>query len=108
MGMDIILCRRALKTIWHPALRTAVATRNCSLAACQLRDAGYSQPDAERELIPRHLASGSSEREALATIQSVFSRPARNPIPDSHQVAQEWVAALVRQFRHDSAEPQRP
>jgi len=52
-------------------------SRNTELfaAACQLRDAGYSQSDTERELISRHLANGSSEREALATIQSAYSRP---------------------------------
>jgi hypothetical protein len=81
--------------------------RNTELfaAACQLRDAGYSQSDAERELIPRHLAGGSSEREALATIQSAFSRPARDPIakltegiPALREQARQQVSQLVSQF----------
>ncbi len=75
-------------------------SRNSELfaAACQLRDAGYSQTDAERELIPRHLASGSSEHEALATIQSAYSQPARNPIPAPREQAREQVSQLVSQF----------
>jgi hypothetical protein len=75
-------------------------SRNTELfaAACQLRDAGYSQPDAERELIPRHLANGSSEREALATIQSAFSRPARDPIPAPREQARQQVSQLVSRF----------
>jgi len=85
----------------------ADGSRNTELfaAACQLRDAGYSQPDAERELIPRHLASGSSEREALATIQSAFSRPARDPIAKltesitvPREQARQQVSQLVSQF----------
>ena len=75
-------------------------TRNTELfaAACQLRDAGYSQSDAERELIPRHLANGSSEREALATIQSAYSRPARDPILVPREQARQQVSQLVSQF----------
>jgi hypothetical protein len=58
-------------------------SRNTELfkAACQLRDAGYSQSDAEGQLVPRYVADGCSEREALATIRSAYSRPARVPIP---------------------------
>ncbi|MCB9451457.1 MAG: DUF927 domain-containing protein [Anaerolineaceae bacterium] len=75
-------------------------SRNLELfaAACQLRDAGYSQTDAERELIQRHLADGSSEREALATIQSAYSRPARDPIPAPREQARQIVDQLVSQF----------
>ncbi len=74
--------------------------RNTELfgAACQLRDAGYSQSDAELELIPRHLASGSSEREALATIKSAYSRPARDPIFAPREQAHQQVNQLVSQF----------
>lgn len=76
------------------------STRNNELfaAACQMRDAGYGQSDAERELIPRHLASGSSEREALATIVSAYSRPAREPIPAPREQAREKVSQIVSQF----------
>jgi len=78
----------------------ANGSRNAELfaAACQLRDAGHSQTDAERELIPRHLTSGSSEREALATIASAYSRPARDPIPAPREQARQQVSQLVSQF----------
>lgn len=58
-------------------------SRNAELfaAACQMRDAGYSQSDAERELVVRHVADGdgsespaSREKEARATIASA-NRP---------------------------------
>ncbi|MDX2136481.1 MAG: DUF927 domain-containing protein [Chloroflexota bacterium] len=75
-------------------------SRNTELfaAACQMRDAGYSQSDTERELIPRHLASGSSEREALATITSAYSHPARDPIPAPGEQAHQQVSQLVSEF----------
>ena len=75
-------------------------SRNAELfaAACQMRDAGYSQSDAERELIPRHLANGSSEREAVATIQSAYNRPARDPILTPREQARQQIGQLVSQF----------
>jgi hypothetical protein len=84
--------------------------RNTELfaAACQLRDAGYNQSDAERELIPRHLASGSSEREALATIQSAYSRPSRDPIPEPRQAARQQVEQLVSRFGQPETDRERP
>lgn len=52
--------------------------------ACQLRDVGYSQRDAERDLVARYTTDGSGseptatrEKEARATIASAYSRPAR-------------------------------
>lgn len=88
----------------------ADGSRNTELfaASCQMRDAGYSQSDAERELIPRHLASGSSEREALATIKSAFSHPARDPIPEPRQTARQQVEQLVSRFGQPEAERERP
>jgi hypothetical protein len=85
-------------------------SRNTELfaAACQMRDAGYSQSDAERDLIPRHLASGSSEREALATIQSAFSRSPRDPIAQPHETAQVQVDTLVKHYHRDQHEPEHP
>ena len=49
-----------------------MGSRNTELfaAACQLRDASYSQSDAERELIPLYVSDGCSEQEALATIRA--------------------------------------
>jgi hypothetical protein len=88
------------RTETYLASGAANGSRNTELfaAACQLRDAGYSQSNAERELIPRHLASGSSEREALATIQSAFSRPARDPIAEPRQQARQMIDQLVGKF----------
>ncbi|MBA3873623.1 MAG: DUF927 domain-containing protein, partial [Anaerolineae bacterium] len=74
--------------------------RNTELfsAACQLRDAGYSQSDAEHDLIPRHVADGSSEKEALATIQSAYSRSPRDPLPEPRETARQQVEQLVNDF----------
>ncbi|MBZ0278968.1 MAG: DUF927 domain-containing protein [Anaerolineae bacterium] len=82
--------------------------RNTELfaAACQLRDAGYSQRDAEGELVARYLADGngsenpsSREREARATIASAFSRPPREPILAPKEHARRVVGKLVGQYQ---------
>jgi hypothetical protein len=49
-------------------------------AACQLRDAGYTQAEAEAQLIPRYIADGGNEREARQTIASAYSRAPRDPV----------------------------
>lgn len=66
-------------------------SRNSELfaAACQLRDAGYNKSDAERELIQCHVTSGSSEREALATIRSVYNSPPREPLTTPKEQARQ-------------------
>ena len=56
-----------------------------------MRDAGHSQAEAERQLVPRHVARGSTEREAIATIKSAYSRWPREPIRSPC----DQVAALV-------------
>jgi hypothetical protein len=73
-------------------------SRNAELfqAACQLRDAGGSQAEAEAQLVPRHVADGCSEREALATVRSVFSRPPREPIPTAHDPVEQLVSRYSR------------
>ncbi len=88
------------RTESYLASGAANGSRNTELfaAACQLRDGGYSQSDAERELIPRHLASGSSEREALTTIRSAYSRPARDPIAAPKEHARQVIGQLVERF----------
>ncbi len=98
------------RTETYLASGAANGSRNNELfaAACQLRDAGYSQSDVERELIPRHLASGSSEREALATIQSAYSRPARDPILEPRQTARQQVEQLVSRFGQPETEREHP
>ncbi|GAB4523384.1 MAG: hypothetical protein OHK0046_37000 [Anaerolineae bacterium] len=75
-------------------------------AACQLRDVGYSQADAERELVSRYIADGNGsenptarEKEARATIASAFSRPAREPIVMPKERARQAVADLVGQYQ---------
>jgi hypothetical protein len=71
-------------------------------AACQFRDAGYSQAETEAELIPRHVADGNGnenpaarEREARATIASVYGQAPRDPIaepvPDARQIVNHLV-----------------
>ena len=92
-------------------------SRNAELfaAACQMRDAGYSQSDAERELVARHVADGNGsenpatrEKEAQATIASTYRQPPREPIAAPRQQARERVDTLVSRYRRDSAEPERP
>jgi hypothetical protein len=91
--------------------------RNAELfsAACQLRDAGYTQSEAEQELVPRHVASGSTEWEAIATIASAYSRSARNPLNKStrdpsitQQNASQQVAELVSRFGQPEKDRDRP
>jgi RecA-family ATPase len=49
-------------------------------AACQFRDARYSESEAVEQLMPRARADGLSSHEASATIHSAFSRGAREQI----------------------------
>jgi len=88
------------RTESYLASGAADGNRNTELfaAACQLRDAGYSQSDTERELVPRHLASGSTEREALATIKSAYNHPARDPIAAPKEHARQVISQLVERF----------
>jgi hypothetical protein len=67
--------------------RAAIGTRNdtgCWLAE-QLRDAGLSQSEAEPLMIeyacgvPQFLTDAYTEDEAVATLKSVYTRPAREP-----------------------------
>ena len=48
-------------------------------AACQFRDAGYSQQEAAAALIPRAEADGFSEAYAIKKLESAYSRSARQP-----------------------------
>jgi RecA-family ATPase/biotin operon repressor len=48
-------------------------------AACQLRDTGYAQADAETLLIPRAMADGLEEVYARKKIVSAYRRSAREP-----------------------------
>jgi hypothetical protein len=88
------------RTETYLASGAADGNRNTELfaAACQLRDAGYSQSDTEHQLVPRHLASGSTEREALATIKSAYNRPARDPIAEPKEHARQVIGQLVERF----------
>src|SRR5690606_12046062 len=91
--------------------------RNSELfaAACQMRDAGYSQSDTERELLARHVADGngsenpaSREKEARATIASAYSQPAREPIVSPKQVAETQVSQLVDRYGQRQKTVDRP
>ena len=79
--------------------------RNSELfaAACQMRDAGYSQAEAENNLVQRYVADGDSsepsparEKQAQATISSAYSRPAREPI----LTPQDQVAQIIGQYKN--------
>ena len=61
---------------------TSEGSRNSELlaAACQCRDAGMAESEAEQILIPRALSDGLSESEATNTIHSTFSKSPRQPI----------------------------
>ncbi|MDL1902052.1 DUF927 domain-containing protein [Anaerolineae bacterium CFX9] len=83
-------------------------------AACQMRDAGYSQSDAERELVARHVADGDGsenptvrEKEARATIASAYRQPARDPIAAPKERARQVVNQLVGQYQVEQ-KPERP
>jgi Primase C terminal 1 (PriCT-1) len=56
------------------------ANRNDALlaAACQFRDAGYTQAQAEPPLLARALADGLGEAEVRKTIRSAYSRGPRS------------------------------
>lgn len=73
-------------------------SRNTELfqAACQLRDAGHSQSESESQLVPRYVADGCSEREALATIRSAYSRPPRDPVPNPRDQVEHLVSRYGR------------
>lgn len=49
-------------------------------AACQCRDAGLSRNQTEALLMPRAVRDGLAEAEALRTVRSAYSRPARAPL----------------------------
>lgn len=88
-------------------------SRNRALfdAACQFRDAGYSQAEAEAQLIARHVADGvgnenpvGCEREARSTIASAYQQTPRDPIPTG---AREQVERLLSRYSHRN-QPERP
>jgi len=85
-------------------------SRNTELfkAVCQLRDAGYSESDAEAQLVPRYVADGCSEREALATIRSAYSRPPREPVPQPRDAVRERIDQLVSQYGRSEEVKERP
>ena len=93
----------------------ANGNRNRALfdAACQFRDAGYSQAEAEAQLISRHVADGNGsenpaarEREAHATITSVYSQSARDPIAEPVSDGRGMVDQLVSRFGAHEREDQ--
>ena len=91
-------------------------SRNAELfaAACQMRDAGYSQGDAEHELVARHVEDGDDsenpaarEKEARATIASAYRQPPRESIAAPKERARQVVGQLVGQYQLDQ-KPERP
>ncbi len=88
------------------AVGATEGSRNTELfqAACQLRDAGYSQSATEAQLIPRYVADGCSEREAQATIRSAYSRPPRDPLVN----LRAQVEQLANRYRQRDEQGTRP
>lgn len=92
-------------------------SRNSELfaAACQFRDAGYPQSEAERLLVLRYVADGNPnesstvrEEDARATIASAYADPARKPLPPAKETKEDSnenpVDVLVREFGHKESE----
>ncbi len=84
-------------------------------AACQFRDASYSQAEAEDQLIPRHVADGTGnenlaarEREARATITSVYHQSPRDPISvsDGRQMIDHLISRYGAEEREDQPAPE--
>ncbi|PJF23717.1 MAG: hypothetical protein CUN53_21475, partial [Phototrophicales bacterium] len=64
----------------------------------------HSQSEAEAQLIPRYVADGCSEKEALATIRSAYSRPPRDPLPSPR----DQVEQLVNRYGRRDGDRTRP
>ena len=80
---DLPLPKRTKDYLEHGAPE---GQRNAELlqAAAQFRDAGYNQVAAESRLLERATRDGLTEREALQTIRSAFSKLPRMPITTTH------------------------
>lgn len=98
------------RTEAYLASGTSKGQRNHELfaAACQYRDASRSQSEAERDLIPRYVADGCPEKEGLRTIQSVYSRPPREPLALPREKARQQIDDLVSRFGYHSPEREQP
>ena len=79
---ETALPKRTLEYLAHGAPE---GQRNEELlqASAQFRDAGCCQSEAESQLLPRAIRDGLTEREALQTIRSAFSKSPRTPITTS-------------------------
>ncbi len=84
-------------------------------AACQLRDAGYSQSDAERELVGRYVADGDGsetaaarEKEARATVTSAYSRSPREPLATAAPSPKAKVDDLVQRYQREEVTHEKP
>jgi len=102
-------------TLDYLAQGASNGNRNRALfdAACQFRDAGYSQAEAEAQLILRHVADSNDsehptarEREARATITSVYSQSARDPVAEPISDGRQMVDQLVSKFGAHEREDQ--
>jgi hypothetical protein len=75
-------------------------------AACQMRDADYSQVETELQLVARYVADSdgnenpvSREKEATTTIASAYKQSPREPIASPKQYAHQVVEQLVGNYR---------
>lgn len=68
-----------------PAIPEGNRNAELTAAACQMRDAGYDEAEAAPMLLDAALRDGLTEREALASVCSIFRRTPRAPIRHTFQ-----------------------
>jgi RecA-family ATPase len=101
-GLQPHLPRRTVEYLEHGA---SEGMRNSELfdAACQFRDAGIDQGQAEERLLARALADGLDENEASSTIRSAFAHTARQPVapasPTRHRPAESQETGATKRPR---------
>ena len=104
---EITVPARTLAYLEHGAPK---GSRNDELlnAACQFRDAGYSEAEAIEKLIVRATADGLSSKEALSTIHWAFSRaPREAPRAGGYAPNQNGQTARPLVYRKTTVEPKR-
>lgn len=95
-------------TLDYLAHGAAKGGRNAALfdAACQFRDAGFSQPEAESQLLQRALDDKLSQSEALQSIRSAFGHPQREAITHAApERAQAHSTSLYRRVSKTALQP---
>ena len=85
------------RTLNYIASGAAEGQRNGELlaAACQCRDADYSESETESLLLERATLDGLSEREAERTVASAYTQPKRDPLLRKNSPGQPMKTALM-------------